>query len=559
MRWRLLAWYAAVLTAVIAGFALLLYLQARRTRFQQIDEQLASAVEYLDATLKRLPPFEIDWRGRPPFGLPPPSSPDSVGLSDEQQKEIEALDVEARNRLDEILTDSQRQLLDEMRERRPRGGRGYPPEPPLPPPAPRAIERVLSDLRLPAALLPREEERPEDDAYFVVWRRDGAVLKTAPPSAAMNLPATPVTLESVASELRLRQRGPRREALKRGPQATVILVGKPIAREINELTSFGWRLAGSGCLALGVGLAGGWAISRGIVRPIARISATAAAISATNLSGRIEAAQLDNELTGLAGVLNDMFSRLQDEFSRQARFTADASHELRTPVALLHSQIELALNRRRTPEEYREALETCQRASTRLRSLLDGLITLARADAGKLALAFQPVDLVALVEEVAARHRADAGRARVDITTTLPGAPVEVKGDPTSLARLLENLLTNAIRHTADGGRIEISLTADRQEAVLSVADTGCGIPEDDLPHIFERFYRVDKARSRSSGGSGLGLAICQSIVEAHSGTIGCTSKLDEGTTFVVRLPISQHGLPSLAVNHPQIHSSRAK
>jgi heavy metal sensor kinase len=348
-----------------------------------------------------------------------------------------------------------------------------------------------------------------------------------------------VTLDSVTGELRLRQRGPRREALKRGPQATIILVGKPIAREMNELASFGWRLAGSGCLALGVGLAGGWAISRGIVRPISRISATAAAISATNLSGRIEAAQLDSELVGLAGILNDMFSRLQDEFSRQTRFTADASHELRTPVALLHSQIELALNRRRTPEEYREALETCQRASARLRSLLDGLITLARADAGKLALSFQPVDLVALAEEVADRHRGDAERAHVSLATAPPGAPVEVKGDPASLARLLDNLLTNAIRHTPDGGRIEISATANQREAVLSVADTGCGIPEEDLPHIFERFYRVDKARSRSSGGSGLGLAICQSIVEAHSGTIDCTSKLDEGTTFVVRLPLA--------------------
>jgi heavy metal sensor kinase len=551
MRWRLLAWYTAVLAAVIVGFALLLYVQARRTRFQQIDEQLSGAAEYIEATLKRLPPFETDWRGRPPFGLPPRSSPDSIDLTDEQRKEIEALDFEARNRLDEILNDQQRQLLDELRERPPRGRGLRPGPPPLPPPAPRAFARVLSDIRLPASLLPRDDQTPADEAYFVVWRRDGQVLKAAPASAAANLPATPVALESVAGDLRLRQRGQLREALKRGPQATIILVGKPIARELNEQSSFGWRLAGSGCLALAAGLAGGWVISRGIVRPIARISDTAAAISATNLSGRIESAHLDSELTGLARVLNDMFSRLQDEFSRQTRFTADASHELRTPVALLHSQIELALKRRRTPEEYREALETCLRASTRLRSLLDGLITLARADAGKLALAFQPVDLVALADEVTARHRGDSDHAHVALLTTLPGAPVEVKGDPTSLARMLDNLLTNAIRHTPDGGRIEISLTADQQQAILAVADSGCGIPEPDLPHIFERFYRVDKARSRSSGGSGLGLAICQSIVEAHSGTIHCSSKLGQGTTFVVRLAISKDGLPSPSVNHP--------
>jgi heavy metal sensor kinase len=536
MRWRLLAWYAAVLTTVIGGFALLLYMQASRARFQQIDEQLAGAVEYLDATLKRLPPFEPDWQRRPPFGLPPPA-PGGVQFTDEQRRQVEALDVEARNRLDEILTEEQRARLDEMRDRPPRG-RGFPAEPPIPPPAPRARERVLADLRLPSSLLPRDGDRPEDHAWFIVWHRDGKVLKTAPEAAKMNLPETPIASDSVGDGLRLRQRGSTREAVRRGPHATVILVGKPIAREMNELSGFGWRLAGTGGLALAIGLAGGWVISRGIVRPIAGISATAAAISATNLSRRIEPGRLDSELVGLAQVLNDMFARLQDEFSRQTRFTADASHELRTPVALLHSQIELALKRERTADEYREALETCLRASGRMRSLLDGLITLARADAGKLALAFQPVDLVVLVEEVAAQHRGDAERANIALQTTLPGVPVEVQGDSVFLSRLLANLLTNAIRHTPDGGRIQISLTADRREVVLSVADTGCGIPEEDVPKIFERFFRVDKARSRSSGGSGLGLAICKSIVEAHSGSIGISSRLEQGTTFTVRLPI---------------------
>jgi signal transduction histidine kinase len=233
-----------------------------------------------------------------------------------------------------------------------------------------------------------------------------------------------------------------------------------------------------------------------------------------------------------------MFARLQEEFSRQTRFTADASHELRTPVALLHSQIELALKRERSPEEYREALETCLRASGRMRALLDGLTTLARADAGKLTLALRPVDLVALAQDVVDQHEVEAERTKISLQTSLPGVPVEVNGDPVFLSRLLANLLANAVRHTPDGGRIVVSVTADQREAVLSVADSGCGIPEEDLPRIFDRFYRVDKARSRSSGGSGLGLAICRSIVEAHSGTITVSSRLEQGTTFVVRLPI---------------------
>src|SRR5262249_45610834 len=141
-------------------------------------------------------------------------------------------------------------------------------------------------------------------------------------------------------------------------------------------------------------------------------------------SGRIDTPRLDSELVGLAEVLNEMFSRLEAQFARQTRFTADASHELRTPVALLHSQIELALKRPRSADEYREALETCSRATGRMRSLLDGLLTLARADAGHLALAFQQVELRALLEDVAQQHRGDAERANVTLSTTTPVGPV---------------------------------------------------------------------------------------------------------------------------------------
>jgi two-component system, OmpR family, sensor kinase len=548
MRWRLLAWYATVLTAVIGGFALLLYFQARRARLQQIDEQLAGAVEFLDATLRRLPPAEIDWERRPPFGLPAYSR-SRLHLTEEQTNEIEYLDEEARTRLDEILTEAQKQKLDELRDRRGRPGtrRGEPPGlgaripddvGSIPPPPSYLRERVLADLRLPASLAPRGADRPEDRAFFVVWRPDGSPLKAVPESSESRPTAMPVVRDSDADELQFQQRGLVREVYRRGPHGTLVVVGKPVAREMNELAGFAWRLAGTSCLTLAIGLAGGWAISRGIVRPIARISATAEAISAKNLSGRIDTPRLDSELVGLAEVLNEMFSRLEAQFARQTRFTADASHELRTPVALLHSQIELALKRTRTAKEYRDALETCSRATSRMRSLLDGLLMLARADAGHLALAFQQVELCALVEDVAEQHRGDAERGQVTLSTTSPGDPVIVQGDPVFLSRVVANLLSNAIRHTPEGGLIQIALAVDLQEAVLTVADTGSGIPAEDQAKIFERFYRADKARSRASGGSGLGLAICKSIVEAHSGTIRFTSTPDRGTTFVVRIPI---------------------
>ena len=556
MRWRLLAWYAAVLVAVITGFAVLLYVQIRRLRLQKIDEQLTGAVEYIDATLRRLPPPEFDEPGALPFGLPPFGRGGS-SLTPEQRQQIEALDADARARLNRILTPEQQQRLESLRPAGQR--RGPPPDGPRPrpdgpvPPSPadpgnserdrnrpspaQMHERVLADLGLPPSLVPPNDDLPEDEAYFVVWRRNGSLLKTSPSASETASVAVPVDRDSVTTEVIHRQRGLAREALKRGPHATVILVGIPIGREFAELSSFGWRLAGTGSLALAIGLAGGWGISRGIVRPIERIADTAGAISATNLAGRIDTAQLDAELIGLAQVLNEMFSRLERAFARQARFTADASHELRTPVALLHTQIELALKRPRTVDEYREALETCRRASGRMRSLLDGLLTLARADAGHLALSLQPTNLNELVDEVSLLYRDDARQSHVILETTIPAASVMVQGDPVFLSRVLANLLTNALRHTPESGTIHISLATDTSDAILTVADSGCGIPEEDQPQIFERFFRVDRARSRSSGGNGLGLAICKSIVEAHAGTITFSSQADRGTTFVVRIP----------------------
>jgi heavy metal sensor kinase len=315
----------------------------------------------------------------------------------------------------------------------------------------------------------------------------------------------------------------------------LVLVGRRVERELEELNWFACHLVGIGLFVLLVGLAGGWLLSRGALRPIQRMSATAASITATNLSRRIDVTGVDRELAGLAGILNAMFDRLQTAFERQARFTADASHELRTPLTIIHSHTELALTRPRTPEEYRDALDTSLRAARRMRALVDGLLTLARVDAGSLDIQQQDIDLGALVEDSADLLKTMAEQHWVDLR--VKADPIEVVGDPGRLTQVVTNLLTNAIHYNRSGGTVAVTVAADAQDVALTVADTGCGIPEEDVPHIFERFYRVDKARSREEGGCGLGLAICKSIVEAHRGTISFTSEVGQGTTFVVRLP----------------------
>jgi heavy metal sensor kinase len=268
------------------------------------------------------------------------------------------------------------------------------------------------------------------------------------------------------------------------------------------------------------------------------MSAAAAAISATSLSRRIDVTEVDSELGKLASILNDTFGRLESAFARQVRFTADASHELRTPLAILHARAELTLSRLREPEEYRDALETCLRAARRMRSLVDGLLTLARADAGRLELRPQTLDLGALVSETVGLLEPLAEEKKVALSVSAP--PLEMLADPTRLAQVVTNLTANAIHYNRPGGSVWVALEPGEREAILTVTDTGLGIPEEDRPHLFERFYRVDKARSREQGGSGLGLAICQSIVETLGGTIRFTTEVDRGTTFTVRLPLGQ-------------------
>jgi two-component system OmpR family sensor kinase len=367
-------------------------------------------------------------------------------------------------------------------------------------------------------------------AYFVIWRGDRSILKaTAVPSG---VPAAPVDDGSQSSRPTIKERGEYREVWMRGPRETRIVVGRIVAKEWADLHAFAWQLAGIGAAVLVVGLAGGFWLSARIFRPIAAMSAAASAISATNLSTRIETANVDVELAGLAQVLNAMFDRLEGAFERQQQFTADASHELRTPLAILRANAELALSQSRSPQEYRHTIETCLRAANRMSALVQGLLTLARSDAGALVMQFQSVRLDELIAECLTLFKPLADEKKITLTADL--APATVNGDPDSLVQLISNLLSNAIQHNHVGGKVHVGLTS---AAVLTVTDTGPGIPEKDRPRIFERFFRVDKARARTSGGTGLGLAICQAIVTAHGGTIDFECAEQSGTTFRVTFP----------------------
>jgi two-component system OmpR family sensor kinase len=256
-----------------------------------------------------------------------------------------------------------------------------------------------------------------------------------------------------------------------------------------------------------------------------------------DLSARIAIDRTETELGQVALALNQAFDRLNDSIDRQRRFTADASHELRTPLSTLSLEVDWALARDRGAAEYRDSLDTCQRAAARMRGVIEGLLRLARADAGELAQRRVPVSLGQIAHDVVTLLRPLAEKRQVDLTVSGDGA--EVDGDPDLLREVVTNLVSNAIHYNRDDGRVDIAVWKDDSSACLRVADTGIGISPEDLPRVFERFYRADRARARDPGGAGLGLAVTRWIVESHGGQITCASEAGGETRFLVRLPLN--------------------
>ena len=282
-----------------------------------------------------------------------------------------------------------------------------------------------------------------------------------------------------------------------------------------------------------LGLAGGWWLSTRAIRPIEEISATAAKIATGDLSHRINTARTDDELGRLAVVLNSTFARLDAAFTQQAQFTSDASHELRTPLSVILMQTQTALSRERSPEAYRETLEACQRAAQRMRRLIASLLELARLDAGQEPLLQSRFDLGPIAGQALELLAPLAAERGVTVHQELAHAPC--RGDADRVAQVVTNVVSNAILQQRSNGHVWVETKREGRFSVVTVADDGPGISSEDLPRIFERFYRADKSRTGTTGGTGLGLAISKAIVEAHGGSIEVASLPGQGATFTVR------------------------
>ncbi len=364
--------------------------------------------------------------------------------------------------------------------------------------------------------------------YYVVWLRHGTRPITYSATAPRDVPMPKV------GEPPVRLRGTLREVFSFPGPGDCVLVGRPIAADLASIHQLGWWLSGIGSVVLLVGLAGGaWLVTRAL-RPINEISSTAGKISTGDLSHRINTTETDSELGQLASVLNSTFARLDAAFTQQARFTADAAHELRTPVAVMLTHAQNGLASECLNEEHREAFEAAQRAAQRMRRLIESLLELARLDAGQETLRRDECDLAQIAAENLEHIRPLAAKRGIQIRTDFSAAIC--RGDADRLAQVVTNLFANAVEYNQDGGEIRVASKYENGSATLSVTNTGPGISAEDLPHVFERFHRGDKARS-ATGHSGLGLAIAQAIVQAHSGSITAQSESGRQTTFSISLP----------------------
>lgn len=563
LQWRLQIWNAIILLVVVGGFSLALRTQLQRLHWSHVDEDLVAGCRIIEGVLRQVPRSILESLSQD-LSFPPGPELGEDASGRRPPRSNNGMGEPASNR-----DRKGRSGRDETKDSRPTDvNRGDGPQsnrrpPPVSAPnelspdqkkdwwqlddlGPEDLEskpesQWQSELQFPERL-PGPLGRRESPTYYIAWRSDGSVLhESALPTDRPTI-IQPTDSRFTGQRYIIDQAGPWRNIYIRGPRQSVVCVGRSIASEQARAEGRDLTLLLTASSVYILGLLGGVFLSRKAVQPIAKMTNTASLIGPSDLHRRMDLAGVDSELAELGQVLNGMLDRIETSFEQQQRFTADASHELRTPLSIMLSATEHALGRERSKEDYCEELEACHRSARRMHGLVESLMALARVDANEVEQSLADCDLRALVMDEIGEVNNLASEKQIAIGHALE--QVSITGVHNLIARVVSNLLQNAIQYTSTGGKITVTLSTDEtleeRMAVLSVSDTGHGIPEGDLPRIFDRFYRVDAARSRQTGGYGLGLSICQSIVKLHRGEITAQSQLGQGSTFTVRLPLTR-------------------
>jgi len=325
----------------------------------------------------------------------------------------------------------------------------------------------------------------------------------------------------------------------------IVVDGQPysvqVASLMNEgleaLERFKLMLLIAAPLLLIAASAGGYWLSTRALAPVDEISRAAQRISIENLADRLKVPHTGDQLQRLSETLNETFARLEASVLRMKQFTADASHELRAPISLIRTTAEVTIQRDRAAPEYRAALMEILEESERTSQVVDSLMLLARADSGKEILECVQTDVCAVVRGAIEQGEKLARSQNIELKASVPSSSISIQADSDALRRVVLILIDNAVKYTPHGGVVKVDLAEERGFAVVSVADTGIGIAKEDIAHVFDRFWRADKARSREQGGAGLGLSIAKCVAEAHRGSISVESAPGQGSVFHLRVP----------------------
>jgi len=378
---------------------------------------------------------------------------------------------------------------------------------------------------------------PNQFKASVPYRDNANLLFSLPDSAIQSLidtDRTTVTLNAEGDRLRvIGKMGRIVDPSTQGTVEAAFLVGIPAGLTASTLDQLARDLIATVLIAFLAFTIGIWVLGERVLAPLRRVTAAAATVSGSDLSQRVPVTKGKDEIHDLGVAINNMLDRLQESFETQRRFTADASHELRTPVTAIAGHASYLVRRTNPTEEQVDSLTVIRREAERMGKLVNDLLELARADAG-FAVNKEPINVVEVAEQALKDISKVAGGAAVELSAPSPLA--EVFGDGERLKQVILNLVQNALN--AGAKQVKVTVTQEAKQVRVEVLDDGSGIPTEALQHLFERFYRVDGARSGRGNGSGLGLAIVKWIVQQHDGMVTVESSLGEGTVFSVLLPL---------------------
>ncbi|MFZ1573090.1 MAG: heavy metal sensor histidine kinase [Chlorobiota bacterium] len=496
LRFKLVLWFGAIMALALGAFGTLAYSSVRNKLISNLDNSLNNVIETLDGVLAKEP-------GKEKISIDPKRIKSLIDNPTDKKNN--------KNTTNVIVDTSTKKTNDALSEA--------------------IYEQIILN--------------PRNFMIEVLDKNNKVIYSSA--SLAGDTLKLPIDFISKANEVKPEYQTFQHNPSKSEPQTLrtsiyskqkyIVVVAYPIDEIENFLKDFFGTILAITPIVLFFTLLVGWFITRQSLKPLSEIIISAQEISASNLSRRLPVPKPQDEIRTLTVTLNDMISRLESSFERVKQFTGDASHELRTPLTIIMGELELALRKKKSNEEYQDIISSSLNEVMRLSDVVKSLLMLSRAEQGKISTDMKETNLSEMMQELT-EVATILAEPRNQYVTPRIEENLFVAADAPKLHQMFFNLIDNAIKYTPDNGMIGINLDSDGKYAIVRVRDTGIGISPEHQKKIFDRFYRVDKARSREMGGAGLGLSIVEWTVQEHNGDISVTSEVGQGSTFIVRIPL---------------------